>query len=368
MKNQKFGIPETPRLRDILKDDLLHKGYINARHKEWKELQEFYLDDEQRNRLKNMKRAKAWFWKIGWMLKSMFLRLSPFRRVLVIIAVALIISSPIITVRNSGEDISVRIPVASIILIVVIMLELKDKLLARDELQAGRRIQRALMPEQHPHVDGWQIMLFTRSANEVGGDLVDFLKINSNRICISLADISGKGLQAALLMIKLQSTIRALASSEMPIGKLISGVNDIFHRDTPSSVFASLLYVELSPASGELRFMNAGHIPPLVFQGAALHEMPKGELGLGLKAGTEYSERTVQMDLNDVFFGCSDGITEARNEAGEFYGFERFKNLLPSIISLPVDQIGKHIIEDVGRFVGEASMNDDMSLIILKRA
>jgi sigma-B regulation protein RsbU (phosphoserine phosphatase) len=224
-----------------------------------------------------------------------------------------------------------------------------------------------MMPEQHPQVDGWQIMLFTRSANEVGGDLVDFLKINTSRICISLADISGKGLQAALLMIKLQSTIRALTSSEIPIGKLISCVNDIFHRDTPSSVFASLLYVELTPACDELKFINAGHIPPLIFQGTEMHEMPKGELGIGLKAGTEYSVRAAQMKMNDVFFGCSDGITEARNEAGEFYGFERFKNLIPSVISLPVDQIGKHIIEDVERFVGEASMNDDMSLIILKR-
>jgi serine phosphatase RsbU (regulator of sigma subunit) len=367
MNNSNSNMPEPPRLRDVLKEDIWQKGHVKASHKEWKELQQFYLNDAQKERLKHMKTAKSWFWKIGWILKSMFLKLPPFRRVLVVAAIFLILTSDTIVVNNNTNGISVKIPIAFILLISVIMLELKDKLLARDELEAGRKIQRALMPEQNPQVEGWQIMLYTRSANEVGGDLVDFLRIDSKRIGISLADISGKGLHAALLMSKLQATIRALAFREISIEKLVSCVNDIFHRDTPPSIFASLLYIEIIPASNELKFINAGHFPPLIFQGNELLEIPKGELGLGLKSGTEYLGRAVQMAIDDVFIGYSDGITEARNEAGEFYSIDRFKKLLPPLIKLSAEQIGEHILQDVESFVGEASMNDDMSLIILKR-
>jgi serine phosphatase RsbU (regulator of sigma subunit) len=368
MKNQNSDTQETPRLRDILKEDILQKGHIKARYKEWKELQEFYLTDAQKDQIKHMKSIKGWIWKIAWILRSMFFKLSPFRRMLVIVAILLIFISPTETINNSKGELSIKIPAASILLIIVIMLELKDKLLARDELEAGRKIQNALMPEQNPHVEGWQIMLYTRSANEVGGDLVDFIRIEPGRIGISLADISGKGLHAALLMSKLQATIRALASDDITTEKLVARVNNIFHRDTPPSIFASLLYVELAPASDDLKFINAGHFPPVIFHGTEPSEMPKGELGLGLKAGTEYSERAVRMTMNDVFIGYSDGITEARNEAGEFYGLDRFKRLLPPLVSFSAAQIGKYILEDVERFVGEASTNDDMSLIILKRS
>ena len=92
----------------------------------------------------------------------------------------------------------------------MLILELKDKLIARSELEEGQKVQRALMPIENPIVDGWDLMLFTRSANDVSGDLVDFLKINDERIAITIADVAGKGLSAALLTAKLQATVRAI--------------------------------------------------------------------------------------------------------------------------------------------------------------
>jgi hypothetical protein len=367
MKDTDPKASETPRLLDTLIEDFRQKGHLKERRREWKELQEFYLTDNQKEQLKNMGHVKAWFWKIGWILRSMLLRLSPFRRVLVFISVLLVSTSPMITFNSHSGEISGKIHFAFILLFTVILLELKDKLLARDELEAGRKIQQALMPEHYPQVEGWQIMLFTQSANEVGGDLVDFLKIDPRRISISLADISGKGLHAALLMSKLQATIRALTSSELSIENLVSCVNDIFHRDTPPSIFASLLYVELTPASDILHFINAGHFPPIVFHGNDRQDIPKGELGIGLQAGTKYIQRKMRLAEGDVFIGYSDGITEARNESGDFYGIDRLKKILPPIISLSAQKIGNFILQDIKRFVGDAPINDDMSLIVLKR-
>src|SRR5512138_3275825 len=95
----------------------------------------------------------------------------------------------------------------------VLMLELKDKLLARSELEAGRTVQLALMPDRPPVVPGWDIWLYSRSANDVGGDLVDYLQIDPQRLGVMLGDVAGKGLPAALLMAKLQATLRALVST-----------------------------------------------------------------------------------------------------------------------------------------------------------
>jgi hypothetical protein len=353
------------RLRDVLRDDLRHSTHLNARQKDWKELQEFYLSEGQKERLKTKKPVERFFWTCWWILKSMFLKLSPFRRLLVACAVVLVLASQSPNVDKDTISVSNKIP--AILLIIVIMLELKDKLLAKDELEAGRKIQKALMPEQSPDIDGWQILLFTQPANDVGGDLVDFLRIGAQCIGISLADISGKGLHAALLMAKLQATIRALATGELSLEKLVSRVNEIFHRDTPASMFASLIYAEITPSMDEIRFVNAGHFPPLLFLNGEMTETKKGSLAIGLKADAVYAVTSVHLKSGDLFIGYSDGIIEARNESGGFYGLERLKSLLPAHRNSSAEQIGKQILEDVRRFVGDASASDDMSLVILKR-
>ncbi len=97
-------------------------------------------------------------------------------------------------------------------------------------------------------------------------------------------------------------------------------------------------------------------------------ETQKGGLGLGLKSGTEYEEKLLSLNKGDVFIGYSDGITEARNEAGDFYGIERVRKILVRQMGSDADKIGKQVIQEVEAFAGNTSMNDDMSLIILKRA
>jgi sigma-B regulation protein RsbU (phosphoserine phosphatase) len=247
------------------------------------------------------------------------------------------------------------------------LLELKDKLLARDELEAGRRVQRALTPERNPNFEGWQIYIFTQSANEVGGDLVDFLLTDPKRALIALADISGKGLQAALMMAKLQAMIRALASYVQPLDNLVSHINFIFHRDSLPSTFASLLYVDISSESGELNYVNAGHFPPLLLQNNEIRELAKGELAIGLQSNSQYTLNTIQLNSGDLFIGYSDGIIESKNEAGEFYGVDRFFPVLKSSVGLTAEQLGERVILNVKQFVHNAQANDDMSLIIIKK-
>jgi serine phosphatase RsbU (regulator of sigma subunit) len=117
---------------------------------------------------------------------------------------------------------------------------LKDKLLAHGELESGRAVQRAMIPEQAPLVPGWNLWLFTRSANEVGGDLVDFLRMNGDRFGIAIGDVAGKGLGAALFMVKIQATLRALTPDHDSLTDLASKLNRICPRWNATK-FASLL-------------------------------------------------------------------------------------------------------------------------------
>ena len=130
---------------------------------------------------------------------------------------------------------------------------------------------------------------------------------------------------------------------------------------------ASLVYTEITADSGALRFVNAGHLPPIVLRAEGLEEMQKGEAALGLMASTQYAERKLELQSGDVFLAYSDGLTEASNERGEFFGSERLLKRLRLLRGSSPDAIGKALLGEIDFFVSDAPPNDDISLVILKR-
>ncbi len=253
-----------PRLRDTLRDDFSQGNYWHTFKKEFRDLKEFYIDEEKKRRLDAMHPVIRWFHINGWLLKGMLMKLTPFRRIVLVVGILLVVGIPSIQVSRSHIQVNNFYVVGGAAILVVLMLELKDKLLAQDELVAGQKVQRALMPEQSPSVPGWSLWIYSRPANEVGGDLIDFIRRGNERYGVALADVSGKGLQAALIMAKLQATLKAFAPDYDSIAELITKLNAVFHRDGLSNSFASLVYAEILPDSGKLRFINAGHLPPVV--------------------------------------------------------------------------------------------------------
>lgn len=367
MTQKEFVPSPEPRLGQTLRDDIRRRDLWHTLRKDFRDLKEFYIDEEKQTRLQKMSWFKRLFFFLGWILKSMLLKLTPVRRLLMFSGIVLILIGE--NVQYDGH--SVRTEnwhlFGGAVLVLVLMLELKDKLLARNELEAGRQIQHALMPPSTPEVRGWSIWLYSRPANEVGGDLVDFLRISDKQSFVALGDVSGKGLSAALLMAKLQSTVRAIATNERSLKKFASRINEIFHRDSLRNMFASLLYTELTTGSGRIRYVNAGHFPPILVFKKALREMPKGEPAIGLASGMKYSERSILLKPGQTFFAYSDGVIEARNVQGDFFGTERLFHFLPTIQHLSAPDMGEAIIRAVDQFIGEARANDDLSMIILKR-
>jgi len=365
---------QEPRLiRTLRKDvpavweEIRRVGVRRTFSRSFADLQEFYLTTHRRDRLAEMGVVKRTLYLGLWLLKALFLKLTPPRRLLLLLSFWLMWQGRIeIGAGDARVTLSLR-SLAMAVLLLILMLELKDKLLARSELEAGRAVQIALMPTRAPSLPGWDIWLFTRSANDVGGDLVDYLQIDPGRLGVALGDVAGKGLPAALLMAKLQATLRALASECASLGELGRRVNRIVKRDGLSNRFATLVYLELAPDSGRVRLVNAGHPPPLLLKSRSVEELPRGSMALGIVADADFVEQQVELRAGEMLLVYSDGVTEAMNRAGEFFGDERLRATLAAAGASTAEQAGQSVLAAADAFTGDARVFDDLSLVILKR-
>jgi serine phosphatase RsbU (regulator of sigma subunit) len=357
-----------PRIFGTIRDDLNRGDFGRTVKRDFHELKDYMLEEERKRRLEDMGWLKRWIVLSWWLLKSLFFRLTPARRILLVAGLFLVMLSRTVTYSDQQLRVESDTNVVGVLAILfVLMLELKDKLVAHDELSAGRVVQQTLMPERKPHVPGWHLWLFTRSANEVGGDLVDFMKIGEDRFGVAVGDVAGKGLSAALLMAKLQATLRALAADFTSLAALGTKLNHVFCRDSLRSIFASLVYVELKPNSGSVRLVNAGHILPVIIKPTKVEKLGKGGVALGIMPGAMFEEQSVELDNGNSLLIYSDGVTEAQNERGEFFGEQKLLDLLPKLMNLTNEQMGERLVTEVDMFVGDAKAHDDLSIVLVRR-
>ncbi|MBN1561950.1 serine/threonine-protein phosphatase [candidate division KSB1 bacterium] len=341
----------------MIRKDLKETNLKTSLGRDLRAVYEFYLSAKEREELAKMGWFRRWLYRVFWIIINILKKLSPFRRLLLLLSIILLFDT-----ENSSRMLG-----GYIVLFIVLLLELKDKLLARDELKAGRAVQAALRPESCPTISGWDTFFYTRSANDVGGDLVDCIQLNDDRFGFMLGDVSGKGLGAALLMAQLQASVHALAPLTKSISKLVTQLNDLYCRGGLSNSFISFIYFDIRPNSGKLTFVNAGHMPPVIIRNSTLQEWSKGDAALGLEKKAKYREETLNLDANDLLIVYTDGLTEARNDRGDFWGEERFFTLLPTLTKLDCKSMGEKIVQAVDAFIGNAVRSDDLTFLIVKR-
>ncbi len=347
--------------------DVLRRGVGREVSGTFSGLETFYLSEGSRQRLAAMKPLPRFFTRVWWLTKSLLLKFTPARRILLAAALAML-ALGVQRIELETGALSLRFqPVASLLLLLVLMLELRDKLVARDELEAGRTVQLALMPDRSPAVPGWDLWLHTEPANDVGGDLVDHLQIDDRRYGVALGDIAGKALPAALLMVKLQATLRALVPRCDSLSALGARVNEILVRDGLPNRFATLVYLLLTADSGDVRWLNAGHMAPLAIRNGIIDELPGRSIALGIVSGLTFLEHEARLDPGDTLVVYSDGVSEAMNSAGDFFGEERLRAALREVVDLPVDAVGAHVLRQLESFAGDAPRHDDVSLVVLRR-
>jgi hypothetical protein len=358
-----------PRIRQTIRSDF-RQTKIKAEFKsEYKDLKQYFLTEARKEKLESMNAFKKIFILPWWLLKAMYLKLTPFRRILFFIGLFGFFTFGNFSSGSEGTELTLNISAVftAIVFLFILALELKDKLLAKNELEEGRAIQLALMPEQSPKVNGWDIWLYTRSANEVGGDLLDFIQVEEDRFGIAVGDVAGKGLSAALLMSKLQASIRAITYDSQSLSSLGGKLNTIFHRDSPSKIFASLIYSEIETQKNNIRLINAGHYPPVIVRNNQIEQLQKNAPALGLVQDASFTEQNILLNQDEFVIIYSDGLTEAQNESGDFFGESRLIDLLKNKNNFSSGELGEMILANVEFFVSKFPPHDDLTLAILKK-
>ena len=168
-------------------------------------------------------------------------------------------------------------------------------------------------------------------------------------------------------MAKVQSTLRALATEATSLSDLASRVNAILCRDGLPNRFVTLVYLDVHADSGRVALINAGHMPPIVVSQPGFHDLPRGDMAMGLMPRTSFEEQHVELQPGEMLVVYSDGLTDAMNSSGEFYGDDRLRALMPGLAALTAADAGARLLASVNTFINNARPYDDISLVILKR-
>lgn len=234
------------------------------------------------------------------------------------------------------------------------------------ELEVARQVMGGLLPNQTPQLDGFDMAAVIESAYEVGGDYYDFIPLGNERWGVAMADVSGKGAPAALLVAALRATLYALATSELALRAVLHRANEFIHASTgPKSKYVTLFYSVLDTHLRRFIYINAGHLPPVVLRRSGEVDLLRsGGFPLGFFDSPRYFEQFVQLETGDLLCLYTDGITEAMNVHDEDYGRERLIEMLREHRGATSSDVCRAILGDVRRFSGRAPEDDATVLVI----
>lgn len=251
-------------------------------------------------------------------------------------------------------------------LVFLLVLELADRVVVRDELEVARELQRDLLPVEAPDIDGYSFAFSYRTANTIGGDYYDFFPLEDGRLAVITGDASGHGIAAGLLM--------AIAGSALKLGFDIDPdpvavtrvVNRALCRTGGSRAFMTLFCGVLEPESGRLLFVCAGHPYPLLRRAdGGILELGEGSLPLGIRTGLEFTAHEARIGPGDMLVLYTDGVVETLNPSGEAFGFERLSAALaPGGSSRAVHD---RVLGEVEGFRRDEPVLDDLSLVAISR-
>jgi serine phosphatase RsbU (regulator of sigma subunit) len=233
----------------------------------------------------------------------------------------------------------------------------------------ARRVQLGFLPSSPPEVPGYHFFDYYDSAYEVGGDYHDYIELPDGRLAIIVADVSGKGISAALLTAKLSAEMRFCLATELDPAAAVTKLNYVFSQGGWEDRFVTMLLMVLHPPTGEVTLVNAGHMPPLVRLENQPVEMPGSEsagLPIGVTEEFDYESCVIKLDPGDSLAAFTDGFSEAMNADEDLYGLEQLEARFADPVS-SVSDLGRHILEDVKRHVAGHPQSDDMCLVCVGR-
>ncbi|HET7291838.1 MAG TPA: SpoIIE family protein phosphatase [Vicinamibacteria bacterium] len=270
--------------------------------------------------------------------------------------------------RGGWPSIPSFLLVATTLLFALLTLELRDKLSLKGDLEIARQIQFGLLPFEPWAAGTLRARAAMRPANTVGGDYFDLVELGDGRFAVAIGDVAGKGMPAALLMALLQGSLRTLVTAGLRGAELVARLNQHLTASIPRNRLVTLFYAEVDAAGGPLRYVNAGHNPPLLARSdGALQSLAGTGVALGIMPDALFECVETAFGGGDRLLLYTDGIVEAENPADEAYGEERLRSFLAGRRAAPAEMLIDGLVADVLAHAGPLRPRDDMTLLVLDR-
>ncbi len=238
------------------------------------------------------------------------------------------------------------------------------------ELELASEIQQNLLPSEAPNLPGWQISGSNSPCYTIGGDYFDFIERPGGRLTFALGDVSGKGAGAALMMMVLRATVHSTAQEDKDVVSIVEHTNRVMYHNSPEQSYVTFFLGDLDPATGELAYINGGHIPPILYR-RAKHAVERLEVGgtvLGLFEVAPFERGEVRLDPGDVLVVFTDGLSESWGDQDEEFGEERLGELVSRNAELAAAELMDLLLREVEQHTKGDRPTDDRTLIVVKRA
>jgi serine phosphatase RsbU (regulator of sigma subunit) len=328
------------------------------------------VDWDQVNQLNRWRRpfhvAKQLFW-------AMMNKLTPARRVMFLLALMFLLFSGI-KIQSGHDTTTLQTEFLSALLFLLLLsLELADKITMKRDLEIAREIQAWLVPSTPPAIPNAEVAFYTRAQNSVAGDYYDAFYPTDDanaggKLMLVMADVAGKSVPAALLMATLQASLRTIASEGLPLSELALRLN---HYACAHSLggqrFTTAVLAEYDPATRRLAYVNAGHNSPVIRRAnSSTERLESGSLPLGITPEATFASSEITLQPGDTLVLFTDGVVEAFNAAGEEFSDNRWLNIIRGLPNLNAQQTLQFLMKSVEDFVGATRQSDDITCLILR--
>ncbi len=243
--------------------------------------------------------------------------------------------------------------------------ELQSKLRSRD-LTTAAGIQHRMLPAVIPTIEGFDVAVRMNPWYEVGGDFYDVARIDDELLGLALGDVAGKGMPAALLMSGALMALRSQMGNSRRLPEIVAAVNELLARDTRAEEYASLICCRLDLEEYVLCYVNAGHPPPLLLRNGRFTVLDTGGMPLGIRTGMTFDEGVIPLESGDLIVFRTDGCTTATDSRGRLFGERRFRSAIRAHASEGSSRIAEAILAALRRFMGDAGLRDDQTLVVLR--
>ncbi len=315
--------------------------------------------------------VKEFFWAV-------FEKLSPARRVLLLLALILLVI-PHAAIEYAGRSGNVDVIEfdlhfwAALLLLLLLMLEIADRVVMKRDLQIAREIQTWLLPGVPPQIPGVAIAYATRPANTVAGDYYDVFPrpgrtSEDNRVVLAVADVAGKSIPAAMLMATFQASLKTLSTAQVALPELASNMNRYACSNSQGGLrFTTAFLAEYDPVRRTVDYINAGHNNPILRRASGqIERLDVGGLPFGILPDTKYDSASITLAPGDWLIIFTDGLVEAENARQEDYGETRLLTAIEAGKSVEPADMLKRLMAEVDLFVGNTPQHDDVTCMLLK--